>query len=267
MRRLSLSCAAAGIIAAATPSPLAAADIVDACRRFASERVIFIGRVTALPVRRHVPGQDQIDKMRRLWSQTESDMARRKIWPVPVDVMVTPMRVETAFRHLETADVFVLTERPDELHIGQSYLVYGHYAVNQPYPDILTITRLVAQPDPDAEEVRFLNLAGTGTVSASVYGSLMLDDDQKQVPLSGVPIRFTVADREIEAITDEVGRFVAAGMPAGVIKVEPLLPAGLSFEARPPYVIAMPDGGCSELHLTPKTDRSRRDEDISEAEN
>lgn len=266
MRRLSLVCAAAGIIGVATSAPAAGDDFVDACRRFASERVIFIGRVTARPVRRHVPAQEQIDKMRRRWSEAEADMAQRKIWPVPLDVVVTPMRVETAFR-VETADVFVLTERPDELQVGQSYLVYGHYAVNQAYPDILSVTRLVAQPDPNAEEIRFLNLAGTGTVSASVYGSLMLDDDEKRVPLAGVPIRFTVGDQEIEAITSESGRFVAAGMPAGVIKVEPLLPAGLSFEVRPPYVIAMPDGGCSELHLTPKTDRSGRGEDISEAEN
>jgi len=41
----------------------------------------------------------------------------------------------------------------------------------------------------------------------------------------------------------------------------------LSFEVRPPYVIAMPDGGCSELHLTPKTSPRGLVDDVAEAEN
>jgi hypothetical protein len=250
----------------ATPSATEANDFADTCRQFAAARVVFIGRVTSAPVRRHVPTQVQIEEMRRKWSEADTDMAKRKIWPIPTDLVVTPMHVETAFRSVENADIHVKTERPDELQVGKSYLVYGYHETGAVFPDILTVTRLVAQPDPDDEELRFLNLASTGTVTASVHGSLMLDKDQKQVPLAGVPIRFTVGDQQLEAITNKAGRFVAAGIPPGVIKVEPLLPAGLSFEARPPYVIAMPDGGCSELRLTPRISHRGVVEQIPETE-
>ena len=237
----------------AIPSTTAADDFADACRRVASAQVVFIGRVTSPPVRRHVPDQEQIEKTRRQWSEADADMAKRKIWPVPTDVVVTPMRVETAFRNIEAGDVYVRTEPPDELEVGQPYLVYGQHEIGALFPDILTATTLVAHPDPDGEEVRLLNLAGTGKLSASVYGSLMFDDGPAQVPLPGVPIRFAAGDQQIEAITTAAGRFVATGIPAGNISVQPLLPSSLSLDAMAPYVISMPDGGCSELHLRAKT--------------
>lgn len=245
----------AATVLVATAIPAAADDFADACRRVASAQVAFIGRVTSPPVRRHVPAQEQIERIRQQWSEADAGMAKRKIWPVPTDVVVTPMRVETAFRNIETADVYVRTERPDKLEVGQSYLVYGHHEVGAIFPDILTATSLVAQPDPDGEEVRSLNLERTGKFSASVYGSLMFDDGLAQVPLPGVPIRFAAGDLQIEVITTAAGRFIATGIPAGTVSVEPLLPQNLSLDLMAPYAIAMPGGGCSELHLRAKRSR------------
>ena len=247
--------AAAAIVAA--PRTAEAEDFAAACRRFATAPVVFIGRVTAPPVRRHVPGQEQIDRMRRKWSEADANMAKRKLWPVPVDLVVTPMRVETPFRSIETTDVYVRAERPDQLQVGQSYLVYGHHEIGAIFPDIVTATGLVAEPDRNGEEVRFLDLARTHKFSTFVYGSLMLDDTPAQVPLADVRIRFTVGDQQVEAITDAAGKFIATGIPAGRISIEPLLPEGLSLDPRPPYVLAMPDGGCSELHLRPRRDGPR----------
>jgi hypothetical protein len=161
---LSLHVAAAIVVA---PGIAAADDFADACHRLAASRVVFIGRVTAPPVRRHVPSQDQIERMRRKWSEADPDMAKRKLWPVPLDLVVTPIRVETALRNIEITDVYLRTERPDELHIGQSYLVYGHYETGAIFPDVLTVTRLVPQPDRNVEELRLLHLERTGKLGAS----------------------------------------------------------------------------------------------------
>ena len=248
--------AAAAIVA--VPVAAAADDFAGACRRFASARVVFIGRVTAPPVRKHVPGQEQIDRMRQKWSEADAEMAKRKLWPVPLDLVVTPMRVETAFRNIDVNHVYVRTEDPDELQIGQSYLVYGHHEIGAIFPEILTATALVAQPDPNGEEVRFLNLAKTRKFSTSVYGSLILHDTPAEVPLAGVRIRFTVGDQQIDGITNAAGRFIVTGIPAGIISVEPLLPEGVSFDTHVPYTLAMPDGGCSELQLRARRDRRIR---------
>lgn len=252
---LSLS-ATAAIVAA--PSIAAADDFADACRRFASARIVFVGRVTAPPVRRHVPAQEQIDRIRRKWSEADADMAKRKLWPVPLDLVVTPMRVETAFRNIETTDVYVRTARPEELQVGRSYLVYGHHETGAIFPDIVTATGVVARPNPNGDEMPFLNLARTQRFSASIYGSLMLQDAATQVPLADVPIRFTVNDQVFEAITNAAGRFLAIGIPAGNIVVKPLLPADLTFDTLPNSYVALPDGGCSELHLHAKRHRAIR---------
>jgi hypothetical protein len=256
IRHLLTVSAVAAIVA--VPSAATADDFADACRRFASARVVFIGQVTGLPVRRHVSSQELIERFQRKWSGAEADMAKRNVWPLPLDFVLTPMRVETAFRNIETADVYVLTERPDELQLGRSYLVYGHHAIDQALPDILRATVLVTQPDPNGEEIRFLNLARTQKFSAAIYGSLILHDFPAQIPLAGVPIRFTVGDQRFEAITNGAGRFIATGIPAGNISVEPLLPAGLSFDTLPNWYVAMPDGGCSELHLRASKNRRIR---------
>src|SRR5688572_25356763 len=152
------------IAATGIPTTSAANDFADACRRFASARVVFIGTVTSLPVRRHVSGEEQIERFRKKWPGADADMAKRNFWPVPFDFILTPMRVDTAFRNVETKHVYVraeLAELPDGLQVGQSYLVYGHHAIDSVFPDILIASGVVSNPDPGGDEVRFLNLART----------------------------------------------------------------------------------------------------------
>jgi hypothetical protein len=254
--RYAVLLAAAAIVV--IPATSAANDFADACRRFASARVVFIGTVTSLPVRRHVSGEEQIERFRKKWSGAEADMAKRNFWPVPFDFILTPMRVDTAYRNIETRNVYVRAELPDELHVGQSYLIYGHHAVDSVFPDILIASGVVPNPDLGGDEVRFLNLARTQKVSASIYGSLVLYDAPTQVPLADVPIRFTSDDEVFEAITNAAGRFIVTGIRAGIISVKPLLPPGLVFDAQGPYRVSLPDGGCSELHLRANANRGIR---------
>jgi hypothetical protein len=82
--------------------------------------------------------------MRRKWSEANADMAKRKLWPVPVDLVVTAMRIETAIRNIETKEIYVRAERPEELRIGQLYLVYGYHEIGSIFPDVVTASGLVS---------------------------------------------------------------------------------------------------------------------------
>jgi hypothetical protein len=257
MRHLLTLAVVATIVA--IPGTTAANDFADACRRFASAHVVFIGHVTGPPVRRHVSSQEQIDRFERKRSGAKAEMAKTNMWPIPLDFVLTPMRVETGFRNIETAVVYVRTQQPATLRVGQSYLIYGSTMISPAFPDILFATLVIPEPDPGSEEMRFLNLARTRKFSASIYGSVVLHDSGTRVPLSGVPIRFSVGDQVIDAISSPEGKFIVTGIPAGNISVEPLLPPELILNTPVvPWVVSLPDGGCEEVNLDVRNNRRIR---------
>ena len=277
------------LLASTAVAPAVAADdFATTCREFTASRVIFTGRVLSAPITKRVSGEEQIEKARRSAVQAESELEQfraLKLRPSaagqrerelaekargmrdlyermhammqpPMDIVVTPVRVETPFRGVQTAILYVRTSPPTELQPGQTYLIYAHqsvYVAPDSYQDIVTATRVVERRAVNVEELRFLELARTRTFSSAVYGSIFFEDNLTQVPLAGVPIRFTVGDSHFELMTNEAGRFLATGIPAGTVIVDAELPPHMTFGyLGPPHTYVMPDGGCLEVSLRAK---------------
>jgi hypothetical protein len=276
---LSLACAVAAIVATATP--VVANDLNDACHAFASAEVIFIGRVKSAPTMRHVSGEAEVEKARALKEAAERDFkayealnmspeigggrlrdlvvrmvearneynAARAKHPPPVDLPVTPMLVETAYRGVTTPELFMWNKGQPELDPARSYLFYAERPMGELAPDVIFAGFPKELETADAD-VRFLNDVVASDGGTVVHGSLTLDDPDerhKQTPLGGVVLRIVLDGQRYEAATGPDGTFLVTGVPPGLLRIEPVLPEHLTLPPRPTGVKV--SGGCLELNM------------------
>lgn len=278
MRRSSLIYAVLAIVAAATS--VAAQDVEDACHAFGSSEVIFVGRVKSAPITRRISGEEGIEKARILMDAAERELkafealkmppeigatrhydltvrairARdeydrtRAMHPPPVDLSLTPILVETAFRGVTTAELFMMNRGQPELDPARSYLFYAERPMGPLAPDVI----FAAQPksvDSAEGDLRFLHDAVANNPGTVVYGSLMLEDlsDRRPSPLGGIVLRISLDGQRYETSTDPDGTFLITGVPPGVLRIEPVLPDHLTLPPQPRG--GQSRGGCMTVHM------------------
>lgn len=222
-KRLFLSVAI--MLAAATVA--AANDAADACREYGRAEVIFVGRVKSAPVTRRIDG----------------------VHPTPVDVSLTPLLVETAFRGVTTPELFMWNSGQRELDPSRSYLFYANRPVGPLAPDVIVAGR-PKELEAAEDDVRFLRQVSADGQGATVHGSLEIqspDDQTRRSPLAGVVLRVSLDGQRYETSTRADGTFLITGVPPGVLRIVPVLADHLTLV--PQQNGGIVKGGCLAVHM------------------
>ena len=264
-----------------TAAPISANQFADACHAFGSAEVIFVGRVKGAPFTRRISGEEEIEKARAVAQAAERELKAfealkmppeigwqrhrdltiqmikaqqefdrtRAMHPPPVDLTLTPLVVETRFRGVTTAEVFMMDRGQPALDPARSYLFYAQRPMGPLAPDV--ILDFLPKPADEAEEdLRFLNDIVTSDRGAIVYGSLKFqdpDDQMRRTPLPGVALRVSLDGQHYETSTGVDGTFVLTGVPPGILKIEPALPPHLTL---PPQATGgVVKGGCLRVDM------------------
>ena len=278
MPRLFPLCLAAVILAMTTP--VAAAQVAEACREFATAEVIFVGRVKSAPIMRRISGEKDIEQARVVSDAAERDLKAfealkmppeigwrrhqeltiralkafdeydrtRAMHPPPADVSLTPMLVEVPFRGA-TGDLFMLDSGQPALDPERSYLFYAERPLGPLAPDVI---RSFSPKEVESAEadLRFLRDAIADNAGTVVHGSLKFedpDDQRRQSPLGGVVLRVSLDGQRYETSTDADGTFLITGVPPGMLRIEPVLPEHLTLP--PQSTGGNARGGCLEVHM------------------
>lgn len=207
----------------ASASRAVANDVADACQEFERAEVIFVCRVKSAPVTRRIPGKGTIS--------------------------LTPLSVETAFRGVSTADLFMLNRGQPDLEPGRSYLFYADRPMGAHAPDVI-LAGAVKKLEAAEDDLRFLREAVASDQGTAVQGSLTLQDPvdpTRRSPLAGVVLRVSLDGQRYEMSTGADGRFMITGVPPGVLKIEPVLPDHLTLPPQQNGGIAK--GGCLAVHM------------------
>jgi hypothetical protein len=228
IRRLLLCIAI--MLAAATAA--AANDVADACHEFRKAEVIFIGRVKSAPIMRRMSGEARAAK----------DAA-------PVDLSLTPLIVETAFRGVTTPELFMWNQGQPDLDPARSYLFYADRPMGPLVPDVIRAGRPKELEAAEAD-VRFLHEAAASDQGTIVHGSLTFqdpDNHRRRTPIPGVLLRLSLDGQSYETSTGVDGTFTITGVPPGLLRIEPVLPDHLTLPAQ--QAGGMVKGGCLAVHL------------------
>ena len=139
----------------APPNAILTEAVVESCEGLADAEVVFVGLVLP-PIAYRLSFEAQIQKARANWMSAQTEWERfrsahpsvpdperdqaleikaikahseftetQAYYPAPIDMVVTPMHVEAAFRDISMDNVFVEIRGPEPLETGRSYLIYG----------------------------------------------------------------------------------------------------------------------------------------------
>ena len=277
MRRF-LLCTA---IMLASTSAAVANDVADACHEFGRAEVIFVGRVKSAPITRRISGEAEIEKARAVKNAAERELHAfeslkvppeigaerhrdltirmlkasdeynriRAMHPPPVDVSLTPLLVETAFRGVTTPELFMMNRGQPELDPARSYLFYADRPMGPLAPDVIFAAR-PKELESAADDVQFLREAVAGGQGTTVHGSLNFqdpDDHTRRTPLAGVVLRVSLDGQRYETSTGADGTFMITGVPPGVLRIEPVLPDHLTMP--PQQSGGIVKGGCLAVNM------------------
>lgn len=210
----------------------AAIDVADACREFGRAEVIFVGRVKSAPITRRIPGE----------AGALEDAP-------PVDLSLTPLFVETAFRGVTTPELFMLNGGQPGLDPARSYLFYAHRPMGQFAPDVVWAAR-PKDLEAAADDLRFLREVVAGDQGTVVHGSLKFqdpDDQEARTPLPGVLLRVSLDGQHYETSTGADGTFTITGVPPGLLRIKPVLPDHLTLP--PQQNGGIVKGGCLAVDM------------------
>jgi hypothetical protein len=279
MPRLSPLYLAAALLAMTTP--VAAAQVAEACREFATAEVIFVGRVKSAPITRRISGEDDIEKARLIKAAAEAELKAfealkvppeigsprhldltvravkagdeynrtRAMHPPPIDLSLTPILVERPFRGVTTAELFMMNRGQPALDPARSYLFYAERPMGPLAPDVIFDGRPKELESAEAD-LHFLNEAAANNPGTVVSGSLTFqdpDDQRRRTPLPGVVLRLSLDGQHYETSTGADGTFMLTGVPHGMLRIEPVLPEHLALPPQSSGGIVK--GGCLEVHM------------------
>jgi 5-hydroxyisourate hydrolase-like protein (transthyretin family) len=138
---------------------------------------------------------------------------------------------------------------------GEIYIVYAHEYTKgsgKLYTNICSRTQKYSESSPDIAYARSLARATPGAV---IFGAVTHyregADRDSQVPLANVRVIVTGKDNQVEATTDDEGRFKTPLLPAGEYTVRTELPQGMSEQEQK---VTVADRGCAEVHFWPRWD-------------
>ena len=253
------------------PSPVSTEAVARACENLDGTEVAFVGRA-GKPFVHRLSFEKEIEPARRIWlaAQAASDRSPKNIdllrkaieahdafenirllYPDPHNYVLTPMRVETAFRGVAADNVLVELRETPPLEVGHSYLVYGERYLWMFGSDIVTSTQ--PKPVSDAQqELRLLRAALSSPHGGSVFGVIELEhalDLSRSSPLEGVNIRLSRPGYFDDTLTLEDGSFIVTGIPNGPVTISPSLPERLTIANRASLSTVVSDGGCFPVRL------------------
>lgn len=197
--------------------------------------------------------------MRLVKAQEELRFRRGRTLP-PRDVTFIPMHVEQAFRGVTESTVMVWDQYlPFRLEPDEVYLITGGREKNwlthvldigdvsgiAEYIQAASARRTASVP----REVEFLAATRSG---ATIFGQLSKHswDGGPQVPMPGVRLLISSGAHTLETASSEHGSFVLSGIPAGVIEINPVLPADLTVVNKRELSRELRDGACRQVHLS-----------------
>jgi hypothetical protein len=261
-------------------APVAANDVAEACREFATAEVIFVGRVKSAPITRRISGEQEIEKARLVMEVAERDLKAfealkmpseigggrlqelaiqavkaqdeygriRAHHPPPMDLSLTPILVEVPFRGVTTAELFMMNRGQPELDPARSYLFYAERPMGPLAPDVI----FAGQPknvESAEADLQFLREAVANNPGTVVHGSLTLENpnDTRSSPLGGVVLHISLDGQRYETSTDADGTFLITGVPPGMLTIQPVLPDHLTLPPQPRG--GQSRGGCMAVHM------------------
>ncbi len=272
------------VCAAVVPTSAAITDeAFDACRALQNAEVIFLGRAQPAFAYR-LSFEKEIQQARGKWQIAKKEWERYRAshpnladdeldiallinaldaesefqwteahYPSPIDMVLTPMQVETAFRGTFSEHVYVdLRGLPPPLEAGRSYLFYGQRTLTPFESRIFEPTLPPREAAYAGQERRILEVAASATHGGIVYGDLTLDhalDSGRVTPLAGVRIRLSSPGFTFDTVSDADGIFLVEGIPSGPLNIAPDLPKPLTIADRSSRMVTVPEGGCVPARL------------------
>jgi hypothetical protein len=167
--------------------------------------------------------------------------------------------ITEAFRGVSGKEVDIFTNESSSCGYGfKNGGIYIVYANEYPkgggklHTSICSRTQKYSESSPDIAFVKSLARATPGAV---IFGVITHDragaDRDSQVPLANVRVIVTGKDKQVEATTDDEGRYKTPSIQAGEYTVRAELPQGMSEQERKVTVV---DRGCAEVYFRPRWD-------------
>jgi hypothetical protein len=177
--------------------------------------------------------------------------------PTPIEMKLTPVEVEQAYLGV-TTPVMYITPLGVETYAtpGRKYLVYGR---SYHPPDIVMASPNfnMKEIEKAADDVAFLESLTPGSTGGAISGTVELQErvyggrtSKPRGPLASVTVRIFNERYAADAITDDQGRFIATGLPAGTYELTPQLPDGLVvLDSTSRISTLLRDGGCASVKI------------------
>ena len=244
-------------------APVAANDVAEACREFATAEVIFVGRVNGAPITRRVSGEDDIEKARVIMEAAERELKAfqalkmppeigggrhrelaiqaikaqdeygriRAMHPPPVDFPVTPLLVETAFRGVTTSELFMWNRGQPALDPARSYLFYAERPAGRSRPTSCSpvTPKMWKRPKPICNSCARLSRTTMAQPSTARSSSRIPTIRCAGLRCRGVVLRVSLDGQRYESSTGADGTFLITGVPPGMLRIEPVLPDHLTL--------------------------------------
>jgi 5-hydroxyisourate hydrolase-like protein (transthyretin family) len=142
-----------------------------------------------------------------------------------------------------------------EFENGGVYIVYAYEhpkGSGKLYTSSCSRTQKYSESSPDIAYARSLARATSGAV---IFGAVTHEreggDRDSLVPLANVRVIVTGKDIQVEAATDDEGRYKTPSLPAGEYTVRAEPPRGMSEQERK---VTVADRGCAEVSFWPRWD-------------
>ena len=137
---------------------------------------------------------------------------------------------------------------------GEVYIVYANEypkGGGKLHTSICSRTQKYSESGPDIAYAKSLSRATPGAVIFGAVTHVRDDDRDSRVPLANVRVIVTGKDKQVEAMTDDEGRYKTPSLPAGEYSVRAEPPQGMSEQERKVTVV---DRGCAEVSFWPRWD-------------
>jgi len=164
--------------------------------------------------------------------------------------------ITEAFRGAPGKEVDIFTNDGAYAYEFENDGVYLVYATENPkgsgklYTSGCSRTQKYSESSPDIAYAKSLASATPGGV---IFGSVIHDRDDRDSrgPLANVRVIVTGKDKQVEAKTDDEGRYKTPSLPAGEYTVRAEPPQGMSEVERK---VTVADRGCAEVSFLPRWD-------------
>src|SRR5262245_58332266 len=213
------------------------------CQEFWQADAVFVGQVKAKDLKaRYVKGVNGEEL--RVFGRGEARVT---------------FTITEAFRGAQGKEIDIFTT--DSSAHGYEFEndgVYLVYATEYPkgggklYTSGCSRTQKYSESSPDIAYARSL---ASATPRGVIFGSVIHDregaDHDSRGPLANVRVIVTGKNKQVEAMTDDEGRYKTSSLPAGEYTVRAELPQGMSYVDQK---VTVADRGCAEVSFWPRWD-------------